>query len=429
MRKYQIITVFTVLLMLGTAVLWSQHIQLNYDVVTAGSGTLAVTSTDATAESLDVFGDLPYRGDSIATAGSSLTSPVEVTSAEPQSSPTATPEPTSTLVPTATPKPTSTPVPTATPKPTSTPVPTATPYPVETDAVGSIQEGMPVEAFTVDDTIFYVLAYEANIRILPRTDSDIVTKVVMGDKLTRIGYGLNWSSIKTSKGQTGYILTSLITTEVIYKPVPTATPTPKPVPTAKPTPTPTPKPTVAPTPTSTPKPTAAPTAAPAPDPTAEPTTEPTAAPAPDPTTESATEPAAEPTNPPEQNDEYDLFTRIIALEGSPQYGYDGYLAIASVIMNQVASPKFPNTVTGVLSAKGHFGTYLSTRKPNYNDAVYQAASDAYYQGKRNLPIYVIAFITPARYETNVAAGGSFSKMEVYQIAYGAVWCYYAADAR
>ena len=404
MKKYRIITVFTVLLMLGTAILWGQHAPPDPYAVSSGPGTAVEAITDVTAESLDVFGDLPYRGNSRteAEADSFLTSPAEEAGANQQSSPAATPEPTST------------PVPTVTPEPTSTPVPTVTPYPVETDAAGIIQEGMSVDAFTADDTVFYVHAYEANIRKLPRTDSDIMTKVTMGDKLTRTGYGLNWSKIKTSKGQTGYILTSLITTEVIHKPIPTAAPTPKP------TPTPTPKPTASPTAA----PTASPTAAPAPDPT----TEAAAEPATEPTTEATTEPATEPTNPPEQNDEYDLLARIIALEGSPKYGYDGYLAIASVIMNQVASPKFPNTVTGVLSAPGHFSTYLSTRKPNYNDAVYQAASDAYYQGKRNLPIYVIAFITPARYEINVAAGGSFSRMEVYQIAYGAVWCYYAADA-
>ena len=51
---------------------------------------------------------------------------------ETSSEPTATPEPTSTLVPTLTPTPISTPVPTLTPTPTSTPVPTLTPTPTST---------------------------------------------------------------------------------------------------------------------------------------------------------------------------------------------------------------------------------------------------------------------------------------------------------
>ena len=101
--------------------------------------------------------------------------------------------------------------------------------------------------------------------------------------------------------------------------------------------------------------------------------------------------------------------------------------------------KYPNTVTGVLSYPGRFSTYSKAKAGDVsasrlNANVYQAASDAYYNGVRNLPAYVIAFITPSAYETNVAKGGSFSKMVVYEIdgnkvSYGAVWCYYAADAR
>ncbi len=139
-----------------------------------------------------------------------------------------------------------------------TQVPAAPTYPQETDANGVIQEGMPAEAFIPDQTTFYVEAYNANIRELPRTDAAILAAVTMGDKLTRLGYGLNWSKVQTEQGITGYVLTSLITTTVIYKPAPTPTPTPKP--TAAPTPKPTAKPTAAPTP----KPTAAPTAAPQP---------------------------------------------------------------------------------------------------------------------------------------------------------------------
>ena len=104
--------------------------------------------------------------------------------------------------------------------PAATPIPEATPYPVETDANGVIQEGLPVDDFAPDDTVFYVKAFEANIRKSPRTDAEIVVPAAMGDKLTRTGYGLNWSQVETEKGQTGYVLSSLITTTVIYKPQP-----------------------------------------------------------------------------------------------------------------------------------------------------------------------------------------------------------------
>ncbi|MEA4890455.1 MAG: NlpC/P60 family protein [Clostridiaceae bacterium] len=152
--------------------------------------------------------------------------------------------------------------------PAPTQAPAATPYPQETDAFGVIQEGMPVEAFTPDQTIYYVEAYNANIRELPRTDAAVLTAVTMGDKLTRLGYGLNWSKVQTEKGITGYVLTSLITTTVIYKPAPAATPTPVP----------SPKPTAAPTPKATPKPTAAPTPKPTATPAPTATPQPTAAP-------------------------------------------------------------------------------------------------------------------------------------------------------
>ena len=136
------------------------------------------------------------------------------------------------------------------PTPTATPEPT--PYPVVYDADGVLQEGMPPENFTADNILYYVLVSKANVRSLPNTSADIVARVTMGDALTRTGYGLNWSQVQTADGQTGYILTSLITAEFVAKPTPTPSPTPKP--TAKPTP----------------KPTASPTAAPANNPTTAP---------------------------------------------------------------------------------------------------------------------------------------------------------------
>ena len=133
--------------------------------------------------------------------------------------------------------------PTAVPEPTPTAIPESTPYPRETDAKGNPQEGMPVENFTFDQTVFYVKVNQVNIREYPNTTADILGKVTMGYKLTRMAYGLDWSEVLSESGTRGYVLTSLITTEVVAKPTPTPTPKPTPKPTAKPTPKPTTKPT------------------------------------------------------------------------------------------------------------------------------------------------------------------------------------------
>jgi len=125
-------------------------------------------------------------------------------------------------------------------------------------------------------------------------------------------------------------------------------------------------------------------------------------------------------------EEIDLLTKIVALEGSPKYGYDGYLAVTSVILNRVENPRFANTIFGVVSAPGQFSVYTTSRTPYYNDHVRQAVSDAL-AGIRNLPSYVMYFITCAAYETNVAGGGSFSHLEAYGVTCGTVWCYRASD--
>ena len=136
----------------------------------------------------------------------------------------------------------------AAPDPTPTAIPEPTPYPRETDAKGTPQEGMPIENFTFDQTVFYVKANQVNIREYPNTLADILGKLTMGDKLTRTAYGLDWSQVLSVSGTRGYVLTSLLTTEFVAKPTPTPTPKPTPKPTAKPTPKPTPNVTAAPTP-------------------------------------------------------------------------------------------------------------------------------------------------------------------------------------
>ena len=125
--------------------------------------------------------------------------------------------------------------------------------------------------------------------------------------------------------------------------------------------------------------------------------------------------------------EYNLFCRIVALEGHPAYGYELYLQVATVIMNRVESDKFPDTVTEVLSQRNQFSTYKTSRTPVYNEDVYRAAHDAYYHGKRNLPDCVLAFITEEAYPGNVRRGGAFADLEVYKTDNTVVWCYWPED--
>lgn len=150
--------------------------------------------------------------------------------------------------------------------PESEATPSATPYPQIFDANGILQEGMPVEDFNIDNTVFYVESNKANMRELPNTSAAVTDRLIRGDRVTRLGYGLDWSRIETESGKTGYIRTSLITTEFVAKPTPAPTATPKPtaaptaIPTAVPSPTaaPTAVPTAAPAPTAVPGPTVTP---------------------------------------------------------------------------------------------------------------------------------------------------------------------------
>ncbi len=101
------------------------------------------------------------------------------------------------------------------------------------DAGGVPQEALPISAFTPDNTVYYVQVNLANIRELPNTSAAVLTRVTMGDQLVRLGYGLDWSNVQTAAGQTGYVLSSLITADVVVKPSPTPTPKPTPKPTPR----------------------------------------------------------------------------------------------------------------------------------------------------------------------------------------------------
>jgi cell wall-associated NlpC family hydrolase len=108
--------------------------------------------------------------------------------------------------------------------PTVQPSPMPTYYPQMMDIKGIPQEGMSIEDFIPCQNKCYVKVREANVRELPNTDAKILLKLTMGDIVTELGKGLFWSKIETKNGITGFVLSSLITTDVVLKP----TPTPKP---------------------------------------------------------------------------------------------------------------------------------------------------------------------------------------------------------
>lgn len=115
------------------------------------------------------------------------------------------------------------------------------------DANGNPLETIDPADFKTDNSRYYVRVNKANIRSLPATDARILTILVKGDRVTRLGVGSAWSKVRTAGGETGYVMTSLLVKT--RPPMPTLTPTPRPTPrpTARPTPKPTKKPTPRPT--------------------------------------------------------------------------------------------------------------------------------------------------------------------------------------
>lgn len=84
------------------------------------------------------------------------------------------------------------------------------------------------------------------------------------------------------------------------------------------------------------------------------------------------------TNTPSGDDMVKLLARLINGEarGEP---YDGQVAVGAVIMNRVKSPKFPNTIAGVIYQKGQFSCVTDGQfnaAIEENSTVYKAAQDA-----------------------------------------------------
>lgn len=54
--------------------------------------------------------------------------------------------------------------------------------------------------------------------------------------------------------------------------------------------------------------------------------------------------------------EYSMLCRIVEAE-APNEGEQGKLLVANVVLNRVASPSYPSTISGVISQSGQFGPY------------------------------------------------------------------------
>ena len=84
------------------------------------------------------------------------------------------------------------------------------------------------------------------------------------------------------------------------------------------------------------------------------------------------------TDVPSGDDMVKLLARLINGEarGEP---YEGQVAVGAVIMNRVKSPKFPNTIAGVIYQKGQFSCVTDGQiNADFEDetTVYKAAQDA-----------------------------------------------------
>lgn len=96
-------------------------------------------------------------------------------------------------------------------------------------------DGIPIElldvsSFTPDNTTVYVGTNGVNVRSIPSSDGQLLATLSYANHALRTGIGSSWSQITLDDGTTGFVLTSLITTEFVATPTPTPTPTPSPTP-------------------------------------------------------------------------------------------------------------------------------------------------------------------------------------------------------
>lgn len=81
----------------------------------------------------------------------------------------------------------------------------------------------------------------------------------------------------------------------------------------------------------------------------------------------------------------DILANVVAGE-APNCPLDHQIAVASVVMNRVADPRFPNTVAEVVGQEGQYSeSYLQGTAP---ESCYKAAEIAY-NGESDVPASVI----------------------------------------
>jgi spore germination cell wall hydrolase CwlJ-like protein len=113
-----------------------------------------------------------------------------------------------------------------------------------------------------------------------------------------------------------------------------------------------------------------------------------------------------------KTDERTCLVRAMYFE-SNRSSRDGLMAVGTVVMNRVASPRFPNTICGVVGQRGQFayGVLASPLNPRELPPVERAA-DAILAGERYKPIgdamwfHVAGLQIPYRVEYMAVAGGN-----------------------
>lgn len=92
--------------------------------------------------------------------------------------------------------------------------------------------------FTSVDRMMYVAEDVVNVRKAPTTDSDVVTTASKGERLRVTAVGASWSNVTLNSGQSGYILSSLLSASEV-RPASTTSPATTTPPTTPPTTAPT----------------------------------------------------------------------------------------------------------------------------------------------------------------------------------------------
>ncbi|MGE5260705.1 MAG: cell wall hydrolase [Actinomycetota bacterium] len=115
---------------------------------------------------------------------------------------------------------------------------------------------------------------------------------------------------------------------------------------------------------------------------------------------------------PAKADERTCLVRAMYFE-SNRSSRDGLIAVGTVVMNRVASPRFPNTVCGVVGQPGQFAYGVLTNPLNPRELpLVERTADAILAGERYKPIgdamwfHVASLQIPYRVEYMAVAGGN-----------------------